>query len=345
MKLMIVGMRSIGEWTEAVERAALALGHETRVFYYNTFGDLRWRGAVARFAPPRFYPQIWPVTSSIGGAWESYMNRQLVAAARRFDPHAILVLKGESIYPDTVEALRRRGRPVVAWWVDDPLRFPRHVPTLRKYDQFFIFDKGRTAELASHGIQHIGYLPCACDASTFRPMNLNNAEFPGLQCRVGLVATFYPGRGELLARLRDLEVGLWGTGWEEAPELKLLPRGTWRGKRIRPVDAARVYNLAAICPNVHHPQTRIGGINTRTFEIPAAGGFELVDQVPGLDEHFELGRELVAFSSPEHFRELADYYLAHPVERRAIAERGRARVLREHTYEHRLQTLLAEISA
>jgi spore maturation protein CgeB len=37
---------------------------------------------------------------------------------------------------------------------------------------------------------------------------------------------------------------------------------------------------------------------------------------------------------------LADYYLAHPGERAAIAARGRARVLRDHTYEERLKTIL-----
>ena len=83
-----------------------------------------------------------------------------------------------------------------------------------------------------------------------------------------------------------------------------------------------------------------GGINTRTFEILAAGGFELVDKVPGLAEHFEVGREIVAYASPAEFRELTEYYLSHPSERAAIVERGRSRVLRDHTYEKRLEVIL-----
>jgi spore maturation protein CgeB len=101
--------------------------------------------------------------------------------------------------------------------------------------------------------------------------------------------------------------------------------------------------LARICPNVHHPQTQFGGLNTRTFEIPAAGGFELVDNVPGLEEHFDIGREIVAYSSPANFRELTEYYLSHPAERSAILERGHARVLRDHTYKQRLETILKNI--
>jgi spore maturation protein CgeB len=83
-----------------------------------------------------------------------------------------------------------------------------------------------------------------------------------------------------------------------------------------------------------------GGLNLRAFEIPAAGGFELVDEVPGLEEHFEPGSEMIAYKSPEHFRELADYYLTHPSERAAIIQRGRARVMRDHTYLQRIKVIL-----
>jgi spore maturation protein CgeB len=85
-------------------------------------------------------------------------------------------------------------------------------------------------------------------------------------------------------------------------------------------------------------------LNTRTFEVLAAGGFELVDNVPGLEENFEVGHEIVAYTSPAHFRELTEYYLAHPGDRAAIAERGRARVLRDHTYEQRLATILSTVA-
>jgi spore maturation protein CgeB len=84
----------------------------------------------------------------------------------------------------------------------------------------------------------------------------------------------------------------------------------------------------------------MGGLNMRTFEVPAAGGFELVDDVPGLEEHFEIGKEMIVYTSPAHFRELTDYYLSHPGERAAVIERGRARVMRDHTYQQRLSVIL-----
>jgi spore maturation protein CgeB len=150
-------------------------------------------------------------------------------------------------------------------------------------------------------------------------------------------------RAALLSKLRGIDVGIWGGGWEAAEGLNGFPIESWRADNITPTDAAKVYNLAKICPNVHHPQTKRGGMNTRTYEIIAAGGFELTDNVRGLEEHFEIGREILVYDSPEHFRELVDYYLSNPVERTDVIQRGRARVMRDHTYERRLQFILETI--
>lgn len=78
----------------------------------------------------------------------------------------------------------------------------------------------------------------------------------------------------------------------------------------------------------------------RTYEIPAAGGFEITDYIPGIENQFEIGSEMVVYRSMDEFRELVEYYLNYPEERMAIAKRGRERVLRDHTYEQRMKTLL-----
>ena len=345
MRLFIVGPKWVGEWTESMERAARALGHTPICFYYDTYGVTRLQGGAVGRLPASLRGVLDHAALRLGRAWEARMNRRLVAAVRAARPEAVIILKGETITGETLTALRDLGRPLVSWWVDDPFRAPQAMHLFPLFDVLYMFDKGRLAELEAAGARRIVYLPCACDHNTFRPQTLNPADYPALNCTVGFVAAFYPGRGALLGHLQGLDVGLWGPGWDAAPELQRLPPGTWRGRRITASDAAKVYNLAQICPNVHHPQTQIGGLNTRTFEVLAAGGFELVDNVAGLDENFEVGREIVSYTSPAHFRELADYYLAHDDERRAIAARGRARVLRDHTYEERLKTILRTLPA
>ena len=341
MRLLIVGPKWVGGWTESVARAARSLGHTPVLFYYDAFGVVRLGGGTRARLPRALGRVVGPVADRLGRLWEIHrMNPRLRAAVRAIQPDAILVLKGETLSAETLAALRARNRPLAAWWIDDPLRFPEAASGLGFFDVLYVFDKGRFAELQTRGARRLVYLPCACDPAIFHPQTVNPADYPELNCAVALVAAYYPERGALLSHLRGLDVGVWGPGWEAAPELNAMPPGTWRGRRLVPQQVTKIYNLAQICPNAHHAQTRVGGLNMRTFEVLAAGGFQLVDAVAGLEECFEAGREIVTYTSPAHCRELADYYLAHPAERAALTERGRARVLRDHTYAQRLTTIL-----
>ncbi len=344
MKLFIIGPEWIGAWGEPMQRAAIALGHTASLFYYQTLGLANLR----RQAEHRLPPVVHRLLRAAGNVSRRYrelqMNRRLVSEARAFRPDMIIMLKGETVTRATLESLRALRAPMATWWVDDPFRFPNLIPDFELFDGVYMFDKDCIAKLQAMGIKRLVYMPCACDPATFHPQTLDPAAYPALKCTIGFVATYHPTRAALVSQMHGWEVGLWGSGWEGVPELQALPAGTWRAEQITPAEAAKVYNLAPICPNVHHPQTRWGGLNTRTFEVPAAGGFELVDDVPGLEENFEVGHEIVPYTSPAHFRELTHFYLAHPEERAAIAERGRARVLRDHTYEQRLATILRTVA-
>ncbi|MGN6580918.1 MAG: CgeB family protein, partial [Bordetella sp.] len=79
--------------------------------------------------------------------------------------------------------------------------------------------------------------------------------------------------------------------------------------------------------------------NMRLFEATGVGTMLLTDRKDNLGELFEIGKEVVAYSSPEEAAELIRYYLDHPEEAQAIAKAGQARTLREHTYRHRMEEL------
>jgi spore maturation protein CgeB len=55
---------------------------------------------------------------------------------------------------------------------------------------------------------------------------------------------------------------------------------------------------------------------------------------------FEIGREVVTFSTPEECVDHARYYLDHRDERVDIARAGQARTLRDHTYAQRMECLV-----
>ena len=59
----------------------------------------------------------------------------------------------------------------------------------------------------------------------------------------------------------------------------------------------------------------------------------------------EPGVEIETYESLSELRDKIDHYLAHDDERRALAQAGRARVLSDHTFERRMEDLLATIIA
>ena len=84
---------------------------------------------------------------------------------------------------------------------------------------------------------------------------------------------------------------------------------------------------------------------TRTFEIPACGGFELSERTDEVLSFFEEGKEIECFDSVEELKDKAAYYLEHETQRQRIAAAGLARVQRSpYSYTDHIQTILKHYS-
>jgi spore maturation protein CgeB len=115
-----------------------------------------------------------------------------------------------------------------------------------------------------------------------------------------------------------------------------------RKPRLRLEDEAHIYASSAVSINVHEEyQRRFGGdCNERTFKVPLCGGFEITDDVACIRKYFKAGEEIVVADGERDFLDKVEHYLRHPEERLPIVEKGRERVLREHTYHDRVARLL-----
>ncbi|MGB9890336.1 MAG: CgeB family protein [Anaerolineae bacterium] len=140
---------------------------------------------------------------------------------------------------------------------------------------------------------------------------------------------------------RIYEVGFVGN-------IALAHRQTARSRRLRllaerfhtndfyrsytPEEVGLVYSQSRIVFNC----SIAGDVTMRLFEGTACGALVLTDAVAnGLDELFEIGREIVAYRDDVELLDKVAYYLAHEEEREAIARAGQRRTIREHTYTHR----------
>ena len=263
-------------------------------------------------------------------------------------PDLILVLWGETFTADFLHKLKSQVRSkLVTWWTDDPFRKPVDA-ILPFYDLFFIFDRSYIPRLRREGASQVHFLPCACDETVYYPRPLHPSDKAHYGSEIALVTWYRPDhRLPILTALSRYNLKVWGRGWT-SPEARRSLNGI--DQRILQIDrfvpdhvAAKIYNAAQIGLNIHSIQTHQAGLNTRSFELLATGAFQLVDAIPGMEELLTPGKEVVAYHSPDEAAELAGYYLQHPENQKTIAACGRKRVLREHTYLHRMQTLLKAV--
>jgi spore maturation protein CgeB len=108
-------------------------------------------------------------------------------------------------------------------------------------------------------------------------------------------------------------------------------------------DKLLVYAASTLSLNHHHPMNDIVGVNTRTFELAAAGAPQVVDLKEDLTALFKPGEEVIAYQDVGELRRHLDHYLAHPDEARAIGDNARRRALAEHTLAHRIDEMLVAV--
>ena len=138
---------------------------------------------------------------------------------------------------------------------------------------------------------------------------------------------------------RHFTCGLFGEGNLEAWGAETTPLGY-----VTHEEQARTYCRGRVGLNVMRWQDDVG-LNLKPLEIAASGVACLCERRPGLDEVFEPGREIIAFDTPGEARRLLAGLLDDAEKRRIIADAGRQRVLRDHTWTTRADQLCAPIGA
>lgn len=105
------------------------------------------------------------------------------------------------------------------------------------------------------------------------------------------------------------------------------------------LDMYRALARSRVTFNRHIDVAETYANNMRLYEATGVGAMLITDYKDNLSELFEIGKEVIAYRSPDEAIELANYYIEHPNEASIIARAGQARTLRDHTYRHRMQEL------
>ena len=100
-----------------------------------------------------------------------------------------------------------------------------------------------------------------------------------------------------------------------------------------------IFNNSKININITAKSIR-SGLSLRIFDVLGCGGFLITNYQAELPEFFEIGKDLVAYESETHLKELCSYYLEHDDERKEIARHGYETIKKYHTYDIRVLQII-----
>lgn len=307
-------------WLENLYRACTRLDHPTQVFAIN--GNTPLLGLWAK----------WQERTSAGPEWMLARFERVLA---RFRPELVLVAGVFGVPPDYYRLLYAQARrPVIAGLVGD--RFPATDSRERadRCGRLYYTDTRFFRDAEAAGFTTGGrYLPLAADPELFRPARVAR------QPEVLFVASRTAFR-ETVVRGLEAPARIVGTDWSD-----LAQEGFHRvrNRKIGRARLVRLYQRHVAVLNARNEANVEHGLNQRSFEPPACGAVVLNDDLVDLPRCFEPGREILVYRNADELNALIARLRREPEFASRVAAAGRRRVLAEHTYTHRITTILNDL--
>lgn len=319
LRILLLGKRgSLVQWLESLHQSSARLGRRTRIFAINGDGwgsrlRAKWEGRSAATAP-------WML-----GRFERVLGD--------LRPDLVLVAGVFGVPLDYYRILHALPqRPPIAGLVGD--RFPPDRERADRCDRLYFTDSHFFQLAAAAGFTATSrYLPLAVDPETFRPgQGPRSAELLFIASRTACRETVVRGLDEPARIIGTDWSGLAAEGFHRVHNRKI-------GRRA----VIRHYQRHQAVLNVNNEANTSHGLNQRSFEPLACGAVVLNDDLPDLPRCFEPGREILVYRDRAELNGLVARLRREPEWGARIAAAGRRRVLAEHTYSHRIQTILTDL--
>lgn len=324
MRVLVVSPGFHG-YASSLGRTLASLGHDARVHVYDSP-----RTPVGRLGMRQLHRA--PESPLAQRARRDLTDRAM-SALRLFRPDAVLVVRGDLLDERWWEALEAGRARRVTWMYDELRRMSYGPDLLGRIGAVATYSAHDAEDLKSRGVD-AHHVPLGFDA--LEPV------VPRPVRGISLIGARYPSREAVLRRLAsaDLDVVAFGRDWSRHP-IDVIRTGAYASPGVptrRELSRSQAYGAmrdSAATLNLHGDQD---GFTMRTFEAPGVGAVEICDR-PEVDGLYEVGSEVLAYSSEDELVELCRRVVRDPRWADGIRARGRARTLGEHTLAHRLRRL------
>ena len=134
------------------------------------------------------------------------------------------------------------------------------------------------------------------------------------------------------------DISIYGMGWKRFIDKKYIT-----GHFIRNKDLHKYYSSCKILLNDHWEDMKNEDFpSNRLFDALACGTFIISDKIPSAETLFE--GSIITYENTEDLEMKIDYYLNHENERIALSEKGREIVLKNHTFDKRVEEILTSLN-
>jgi hypothetical protein len=276
-------------------------------------------------------PVLQPLLG-VPGNHPAWFYKILAAQIRRYRPDVLYNFSMRTIHPDFLREMKRHARILIG----------QHAATdLGRLERFRIYDLAISSFPPTVAAFRAAGIRAELVRLAFEPRVLSVLKDEGRPFDAAFAGSFYDvhrSRTALIERLCERFEGMrvFGAGAErlpaDSPIRKRYAGQAWGREMYQALRNAKiVFN--------HHGDVPACANNMRLYEATGVGALLVTDWKEDLREIFEPGEEVAAYRTPEECVEQIDYYLRHDAEREAIARRGQARTLRDHTYRARVQQI------
>lgn len=281
--------------------------------------------------------------------WEKHLTKIL---RKEHDIEAVLLMNVPLSHINGISSKIKKefGIPVAYYDGDMPTILPKYSvdrgfkfnyyegADLSEYDAFFTNSKGVIPDLKEMGAKNVHALYWAVDPEFFKPVDI----------------------------AKDIDISYYGHGdkFREEWMTKMITEPSKKLKNIKFCVGGRGFSidlgLANLVGDVPYAAFRefccrsrinlnitrwshasiYASATSRPFELASYGACIVSQPYNGIEEWFEIGKELLVVESEEEAIETYRWLLDDEEERKKIGRKARERVLKEHTFQHRAKELV-----
>lgn len=209
------------------------------------------------------------------------------------------------ITEETFQKIHKLGSFVVGWFFDDENRFYNYSKWWIPYMDFILtsdyFSVQRYNKLGADSF----YMPVTCEPDDFKSLQVPT------KFDVSFVGSKYVAdREEWVKSFQSdgINIATFGKGWENG--------------FVTHEEMVKIFSTSKINICFTKSSGERNQVKGKIFDITMCGGFLLCEYVEGIEQLFEIEKEIVCFKSHSEALEKIDYFLKNDIERKAIAKAG-----------------------